>query len=97
LQLYKHNMSVLGKNWKIINKSKETVIDKVLENRGLSDVDDLARFLKPDFENIEVGTGVPKFQIITFKLHLWWNDQPFVLLFYHGKPGQLGPVSLLYL
>lgn len=44
-------MSVRGKKWKILNKAPKSVIDKMLENRGLSDPNDLARFVKPDFEN----------------------------------------------
>ena len=43
-------MSVLGKKWEIKNAdSNKSVIDKILANRGLSDPDDLAVFLKPDF------------------------------------------------
>ncbi len=44
-------MSVLGKKWEIKNTSEQSVIDKICENRGLSDPDDLTQFLKPDFEN----------------------------------------------
>lgn len=43
-------MSVLGKKWEIKNADNDkSVIDKVLANRGLSDPNDLALFLKPDF------------------------------------------------
>ncbi len=43
-------MSVLGKKWEIKNSdNNKSVIDKILANRGLSDPDDLAVFLKPDF------------------------------------------------
>ncbi|MFC1655866.1 single-stranded-DNA-specific exonuclease RecJ [Patescibacteria group bacterium] len=43
-------MSVLGKKWEIKNADgNKSVIDKILANRGLSDPDDLALFLKPDF------------------------------------------------
>jgi len=43
------DMSVLGKKWKILNKTPKGVVDKMLENRGLIDPDDLAGFVKPDF------------------------------------------------
>lgn len=43
-------MSVLGKKWEIKNAdNNKNVIDKILANRGLSDPNDLAVFLKPDF------------------------------------------------
>lgn len=44
-------MSVLKKKWEIKNDSDKSVIDKIRENRGLIDPDDLAKFIKPDFEN----------------------------------------------
>lgn len=44
-------MSVRGKKWKVLNNAPKSVIDKMLENRGLTDPNDLARFVKPDFEN----------------------------------------------
>lgn len=44
-------MSVRGKKWKILNKTSKSAVDKMLENRGLTNPDDLARFVKPDFEN----------------------------------------------
>lgn len=43
-------MSVLGKKWEIKNTSEKSVIDKICENRGLSDPNDLTQFLEPDFE-----------------------------------------------
>lgn len=44
-------MSVLGKKWELNNKNRKlNVIEKILENRGLNDPADLARFVKPDFE-----------------------------------------------
>lgn len=44
-------MSVLGKKWDIKNTSDKSVIDKIRENRGLTDPNDLIQFLEPDFEN----------------------------------------------
>jgi single-stranded-DNA-specific exonuclease len=44
-------MSVLGNNWEIKNTDdKKDVVEKILVNRGLSDPDDLADFLKADFK-----------------------------------------------
>ncbi|MCD6109536.1 single-stranded-DNA-specific exonuclease RecJ [bacterium] len=43
-------MSVREKKWKILNKATGSVVDKILENRGLANPDDLARFVKPDFK-----------------------------------------------
>lgn len=44
-------MSVLGKKWEIQNTSDDvSAIDKILENRGLTDASDLESFLKPDFK-----------------------------------------------
>ncbi|MBD3156372.1 single-stranded-DNA-specific exonuclease RecJ [Candidatus Peregrinibacteria bacterium] len=43
-------MSVRGKKWNILNTTSRSVVDKILENRGLSDPEDLERFIKPDFE-----------------------------------------------
>ncbi|MFC1599453.1 single-stranded-DNA-specific exonuclease RecJ [Patescibacteria group bacterium] len=44
-------MSVLNKKWEIKNTTEKSVVDKICENRGLSDPEDLAKFIKPDFEN----------------------------------------------
>ncbi len=44
-------MSVRGNKWNILNTTSCSVIDKILKNRGLSDPEDLERFVKPDFEN----------------------------------------------
>lgn len=44
-------MSVLGKKWELLNNDKNlSVVDKILKIKGLTDPDDLARFLKPDFK-----------------------------------------------
>jgi single-stranded-DNA-specific exonuclease len=44
-------MSVLGKKWKINNNDPDlSVKDKILKIKGLTDPDDLASFLKPDFK-----------------------------------------------
>lgn len=43
-------MSILGKNWEIKNTTDLSVVDKIRENRGLTDSEDLAQFIKPDFE-----------------------------------------------
>lgn len=45
-------MSVLGKKWEIKNESaKSGLVYKVLENRDLTDPEDYAAFINPDFKN----------------------------------------------
>ncbi len=43
-------MSILGKKWEIKNSTGKSVVDKICENRSLTDPEDLAQFIKPDFE-----------------------------------------------
>ncbi|MBU1445831.1 single-stranded-DNA-specific exonuclease RecJ [Patescibacteria group bacterium] len=46
------NMSILGKNWKIKNNSAgNSVINKILGNRNLTDPEDYEAFIHPDFKN----------------------------------------------
>ncbi|MBN1494310.1 single-stranded-DNA-specific exonuclease RecJ [Candidatus Peregrinibacteria bacterium] len=46
-------MSVLGKKWVIKNTDSECgVLDKIRENRGLKDPDDLREFLNPDLKDL---------------------------------------------
>ena len=46
-------MSVLGKKWVIKNADDTSgVLDKICENRGLSDPDDLREFLNPDLKDL---------------------------------------------
>jgi len=44
-------MSVRGNKWKVLNKEHNGVVDKILKNRGLSDPNDLARFIDLDSKN----------------------------------------------
>ena len=39
--------------WRVINNNLEkSVVDRILENRGLTDPSDIDAFLHPDFKNL---------------------------------------------
>lgn len=44
-------MSVLGKQWKILNESEKSILEKLLENRGFSNIDELTEIDAQDLHD----------------------------------------------